>query len=393
MAWTYTRITPKVDESSNKYFGIVTAPPASGMIQGDSIVIRSGESLTIKVYDGGLWKTLAESSLTSAEKSVICSKCQKDVMENIEAGTVTASEYAYFKTAIVDVLSVGDIYLSGNLHSDALETTDAQQAQTLTWISEPYNGRHYLNIQNLRDTLITEGTYFASSGTISSRYNGVTKTFTATIDDPIMIIWTSDSVRIQNSKGTTVTPNFGVTFSNSSSRRNGYFASDSEIVSNNLKTALSKGMTFCRSLMPKSDSSLAQNPVLGNHIGDPNLPFDSLWLGSYFYHYNYGHFTLSNGLEVKYGKTSVPIVNSTSTYYTESFNRVSSDGNILYYGGSFKKLGLFCLAGNCPNANVHVHATVSNDSISINAYQSGATGNSYTTVSWIAFGYDYTFSS
>lgn len=146
--WTYTRITPKTDEADGKYYGIVDMPPTTGLLKGDSCVQKQNGELVIKAWDGYRWVSLEDSNLSNAEQSVICGKAQKDVLEAVEMGTVTSSEYGYFRSLIAGVVSAdyikameglfdsivvtGNSFFYGNFDCPTIESMPNQSGTTYT---------------------------------------------------------------------------------------------------------------------------------------------------------------------------------------------------------------------------------------------------------------------
>lgn len=391
--WTYTRLTTLPDDVKGRYSGLRDTEPENP-IEGDFYVYNGDDEsirkLTIFVFYDDRWMTLAESGLTDAQKSEIAGIAQKDVLSNIKAGTVTESEYGYFNTLVADILSVGDIYIYGNIHSDALDTGDAQQAQTLVWkstlrfITNLSTGAGEtapcVSLEDLRDTLLVEGSYYATSGTISIAYGGQTKTYTATQKDPIKVIWTSESLKIQNALGSYGTDEFTVQFFkrfNMKEADNGFFFSwnGASIETNALNLELSKGQTYVRSLVPKGDST--------NHIGDENLPFDSIWVGSKAYGTIYGHCTLLNGLVLKYGKSSI-MVGANQQTGSLTIDLTSSS----LYGGEFPHAGLIVIASKTTASSASVGASVGKSTVTLEArVQNTSAYIQNISVHWIALGF------
>lgn len=88
------------------YFG--TNPPSSGLIDGDSYFDREH----LYVYENGSWSLLSNASITTAQRSEICAKAQKDVLDTIQPGTVVSSEFAYIMNIITDLVTASQITMT-----------------------------------------------------------------------------------------------------------------------------------------------------------------------------------------------------------------------------------------------------------------------------------------
>lgn len=94
------------------YFGICESAPNTVSLDGDSYVVgdpNSPDYLKVMVYSetDNLWHYLSDPdiALEGITVSEISAKASKDVLENIEIGTLTKSDYAYFNTLIAGVVT------------------------------------------------------------------------------------------------------------------------------------------------------------------------------------------------------------------------------------------------------------------------------------------------
>ena len=90
----------------NKYFG--TNPPSTGLLNGDSYFDKTN----LYVYKDDKWVGLSEAQISTAERSEICAKAQKDVLDTIEPGTVVSSEFAYIMNLITDLITASHITMT-----------------------------------------------------------------------------------------------------------------------------------------------------------------------------------------------------------------------------------------------------------------------------------------
>ena len=124
---TQTFILSVVDNTEyNVYMGVAASNPPSSMIAGDCYFNSSDNN--IYYYNGTNWVTLADSGISSAEKSEICAKAQKDVLSTIPSGTVTSSEYGYFNNIITDTVNANyigskDVVVSNAIRSSAYDAS------------------------------------------------------------------------------------------------------------------------------------------------------------------------------------------------------------------------------------------------------------------------------
>ena len=93
-----------VDETEySKYWGASDMEPAGVPVEGDSW-FNLLDNLIYR-YTNGSWMLLSESGVSLGEISEICAKAQKDALSIIEAGSLTASDYAYFNTIIAGTIT------------------------------------------------------------------------------------------------------------------------------------------------------------------------------------------------------------------------------------------------------------------------------------------------
>lgn len=136
--WQYTRITSRPEDVGGRYNGIRDQLPEGDNIRGDSVVQRINGELVIKAWNGYSWETLENSGLSNEEKSEISAKAMRDVLEAVGTGTVTSSEYGYFRTLIAgtvtaefiksqrgvfnDIVVSGESYFYGNFNCPTIES-------------------------------------------------------------------------------------------------------------------------------------------------------------------------------------------------------------------------------------------------------------------------------
>ena len=86
-----------------RYWGTSDSEPSDIAVEGDSWFNLSDK--LIYRYTNGSWVLLSKSGVSDAEISQICSRAQKDALSIIEAGSLTASDYAYFNTIIAGTIT------------------------------------------------------------------------------------------------------------------------------------------------------------------------------------------------------------------------------------------------------------------------------------------------
>ena len=96
----------------NKYFGLSSSVPEYVLLDGDSYTINnvsSSDHMRVMVYSGTDegWHYLSDPDLhlESTTISEISAKAMSDVLGNLQSGTLTQSDYAYFNTIIAGVVT------------------------------------------------------------------------------------------------------------------------------------------------------------------------------------------------------------------------------------------------------------------------------------------------
>lgn len=93
-----------IDETEyKKYWGASSSEPTGITVEGDAW-FNTSDNLIYR-YTAGVWKKLSESGISNEEISEICARAQRDALSIIEAGTLTASDYAYFNTIIAGTIT------------------------------------------------------------------------------------------------------------------------------------------------------------------------------------------------------------------------------------------------------------------------------------------------
>lgn len=212
-----------IDETEyKKYWGASSSEPAGIAVEGDSW-FNTSDNLIYR-YTSGTWKKLSESGISNEEISEICARAQRDALSIIEAGSLTASDYAYFNTIIAgtitaDYISSKDIKsqnfikrtkgyrlqsengkleaidaeISGDISSDAMCSSYAETlassglslasaVKTVNYFGSPRS----VNAFSIEDfsALTVCGTYIFDGGTV----NNSSSSYTANSNTPFYVI-------------------------------------------------------------------------------------------------------------------------------------------------------------------------------------------------------------
>lgn len=153
-----------IDETGGAiYFSILSELPTdnSAYITGDSCVYNN----VVYIFDGTDWKEATESSLSQVQISNALTSAMNDILGSLNSGDITATEYAYFKTIITNIITANyigaktiELQEGGCIQSLGFDPTSSSTGFKLN-----YDGTFQANDAIFRNVKITDGTLEAKA--------------------------------------------------------------------------------------------------------------------------------------------------------------------------------------------------------------------------------------
>ena len=405
--WQYTRLTGAVAWEAESLGVFTSACPTQskqglGLIPGDYFVAGAefiDGGVTYKqgyayVYTGSGWTVMDLEDPDNSSKALECLSAL--VTSGVNVSDSTASIWGWFENlvaqnavvqnlkaqqALFDGIQVtGKSVFNGQVISDALTTYDASSGGTVSFVSET-SGAHTINRSTVMAALGSYGTYKAIGGTITilEGWYGLPRTYSPSESNPLKIAFTSTGIEIRQTSDSSIVVTTEKEEAGVFNLRNGSrdFAS------------ISNCALVLANVPAGADVSVLTPANSGATLGTASKPFPAGYIGSfattlptgsYGQEHTYGHCTLPNGLELKWGY--IATTDSGNDGHTSFYHSFTSDE-----GGPYETSTLFAI-GYSRTCRIEIRP-VSKSSLEVYKMPLGA-NSGYATganIYWLSIGY------